>query len=193
MEAALLDLLAVRRGHFRYESGYHGEIWLDLDKLFLKPRALTSFVRELAARLARRQIEVVVGPFAGGAFLAQMIAAELGTLFAYTEPQPSSSSDTLFSVAYRLPDAMAPFLRGKRVAIVDDVINAGSAIRGTFNALVGAGAEPTVVGALLTLGDTAALFIEENGMALKRLATIANPLWEPAKCPHCALGAALDL
>src|SRR5215475_3757318 len=103
MEAVLLDLLEVRRGHFRYESGYHGEIWLDLDTLFLKPRLLTPFVQELAERLARRDVEVVVGPFAGGAFLAQMIAAELGTRFAYTAPQPSSSG-ALFSVAYRLPD-----------------------------------------------------------------------------------------
>lgn len=192
MEAALLDLLEVRRGHFRYESGYHGEIWLDLDTLFLKPRGLTPFVQELAARLARRDVEVVVGPFAGGAFLAHMIAAELGTLFAYTEPQPASS-DALFSVAYRLPDAVAPILKGKRVAIVDDVINAGSAIRGTFKALVAAEAEPAVVGALLTLGEAAAPFIRENGMALERLATLSNPLWGPANCPHCAHGAPLDL
>jgi len=185
-EAALLDLLEVRRGHFRYESGYHGEIWLDLDTLFLKPRALTPFVQELAARLARRDIEVVVGPLTGVAFLAQMIAAELGALFAYTEPQPSSSSDGLFSVLYRLPDAMARFLKGKRVAIADDVINAGSAVRGTFNALVDAGAVPTVVGALLTLGEAAGPFFQKNGMALERLATLASPLWAPADCPHCA-------
>jgi orotate phosphoribosyltransferase len=193
MEAALLDLLEVRRGHFCYESGYHGEIWLDLDRLFVKPRALTPFVQELAARLAQRDIEVVVGPFAGGAFLAQMIAVELGTLFAYAEPQPPSSRDALFSVAYRLPDTIAPFLKGKRVAIVDDVINAGSALRGTFNALIQAGAEPTVVGALLTLGEAATPFIRENRMALERLATIANPLWEPSNCPHCARRAPLGL
>lgn len=193
METALLDLLEVRRGHFRYESGYHGEIWLDLDRLFVNPRALTPFVQELAARLARRDVEGVVGPFAGGAFLAQMIAAELGTLFVYAEPQPASPNDALFSVAYRLPDAMAPSLKGKRTAIVDDVINAGSAIRGTFKALVQAGAEPVVVGALLTLSEAAAPFLRENGMALERLATLANPLWEPANCPHCARGAPLDL
>lgn len=43
MEAALLDLLEVRRGHFRYESGYHGDIWLDLDRLFAKPHALGNW------------------------------------------------------------------------------------------------------------------------------------------------------
>jgi orotate phosphoribosyltransferase len=34
MESNVLDLLPIRRGHFRFESGYHGEIWLDLDRLF---------------------------------------------------------------------------------------------------------------------------------------------------------------
>jgi hypothetical protein len=39
MKAALLDLLEVRRGRFRYESGYHGEIWLNLDRLFAAGRS----------------------------------------------------------------------------------------------------------------------------------------------------------
>ncbi len=176
MEAALLDLLEVRHGHFRYESGYHGEIWLDLDRLFLKPRALAPFVQELAARLARRDVDVVVGPFVGGAFLAQMIAAELGKMFAYTEPQQPSTRDAFFSVAYHLPAARNPIFKSKRVAIVDDVVNAGSAVRGTFKALVEAGAEPTTVGALLVLGEAAAPFIRENGMGMERLVTLANPL-----------------
>ena len=68
------------------------------------------------------------GRWCGGAFLAQMIAAELGVEFAYAEPQPSASTGTLFSVVYRLPGTVAPLLRGKRVAIVDDAVNAGSAV-----------------------------------------------------------------
>ena len=187
MSTAFFDLLQAQRGHFRYESGYHGEIWLDLDALLLKPRALAPFVRELASRLARNDVEAVVGPFAGGAFIAQMIATEIGALFAYAEPQ-QSTNDGLYSVAYRLPGTIAPLLKGKRVAIVDDVVNAGSALRGTFKTLIEAGAQPVVVGALLTLGETAAPFIKDNGMAFEHLATLANPLWAPSDCPHCARG-----
>jgi orotate phosphoribosyltransferase len=192
MSASLLDLLPVRRGHFRYESGYHGEIWLDLDRLFLNPVRIAPLAHELAARLAPNAIEAVVGPLVGGALLAHMIAVELGVEFAYTEGRPSSSDDTLYPMVYRLPVTIAPLTKGKRVAIVDDVINAGSAVRGTYHALTEAGAKPAVVGALLVLGDAAQPFLKSSGMTPVRLATFPNPLWEPATCPLCAQGILLD-
>lgn len=61
MDANLLDLTPVRLGHFRYESGYHGEIWLDLDRLFLNPFRIAPLARDLASSLAPRAIEPVVG------------------------------------------------------------------------------------------------------------------------------------
>lgn len=192
MGANVLDLLKVRRGHFRYESGYHGEIWHDLDRLFFDPRLIAPLIRELATGLARYDVEAIVGPLVGGALVAQMIAAELGALFAYSEPQRPSSPDALYSVAYRLPASVAALLQGKRVAIVDDVVNAGSAVRGTFSALVEAGATPVAAGALLVLGEAAHPFLSENGVSLETLATLANPLWTPADCPSCASGAPLD-
>lgn len=61
MEAQLLDLVSARRGHFRLESGHHGNLWLDLDSLFLRPALLLPFARELARRLAAHRVEAVVG------------------------------------------------------------------------------------------------------------------------------------
>ena len=186
MGVNVLDLMKVRRGHFRYESGYHGEVWLDLDRLFLDPRRIAPLAQDLATRLARRDVEAVVGPLVGGALVAQMIATEIEALFAYTSPQRPSSGDALYSVAYRLPASVAPLLRGKRVAIVDDVVNAGSAVRATFGALVEAGAKPVAAGALLVLGEAAHPFLRQNGVVLESLAALANPLWSPAECPLCA-------
>jgi orotate phosphoribosyltransferase len=112
MGANVLDLLKVRRGHFPYESGYHGEIWLDLDQLFFDLRLITPLTRELATRLVRHDVEAIVGPLVGGALVAQMVAAEIGALFAYTEPQGPSTPDALYSIAYRLPASVATLLRG---------------------------------------------------------------------------------
>jgi hypothetical protein len=95
MESNVLDLLPIRRGHFRFESGYHGEIWLDLDRLFANPRRIAPLARELAGRLSGHDVEAVVGPLVGGAFLAQMIAAELEAEFAYAEPQPAAAGGRL--------------------------------------------------------------------------------------------------
>jgi orotate phosphoribosyltransferase len=192
MDLNVLNLMSLPRGHFRYESGYHGEIWLDLDRLFFDPHRLAPFVRELAANLRGDEVEVVVGPLVGGAFLANMVAAELGSAFAYAERLPPTSGDALASVEYRLPAAVAPLLSGKRVAIVDDAVNAGSALRGTFAACVEVGAEPTVAGALIILGDAASAFAAAKGIRLVSLATLPHPLWTPADCPLCARGTPLD-
>jgi orotate phosphoribosyltransferase len=193
METNVLDLLPIRRGHFRFESGYHGEIWLDLDQLFANPRRIAPLARELAGRLSGHDVEAVVGPLVGGALLAQMIAAELEAQFAYAEPQPAASDDgRLYPVAYRLPNTLAPLLKGKRVAIVDDAINAGSALRATFHALVAEGAKPAVAGALIVLSDTARPFLAANGLQLEGLVTLATPLWSPEVCPLCARQAPLD-
>ena len=50
----LLTLLDKRAGHFQLESGHHGELWLDLDALLLRPSLLQPFVQTLAnLRLSR--------------------------------------------------------------------------------------------------------------------------------------------
>jgi orotate phosphoribosyltransferase len=119
----------------------------------------------------------VCGPLVGGAFVAQFVAAELGVDFVYAERLASP-------LAYRLPAPLREAVRGKRAAVVDDVINAGSATRATLGELRACGARPVVVGALLVLGDRAAGL----GLALERLEHRPSALWDPADCPLCAAG-----
>jgi orotate phosphoribosyltransferase len=103
-----------------------------------------------------------------------------------SERQKEPDSGVLYSVAYRIPDAFHRPLRGQRVAIVDDAINAGSASRATFAALKALGARPVVVGALLLLGETASRFLADSDLPLECIALAANELWTPADCPFCA-------
>src|SRR3954447_6054899 len=89
----LLALLARRQGHFRLESGHHGDLWLDLEPLFLRPTRLRRFAGALALRLDDLAIEAVCGPLVGGAFLAQAVAAELDREFYYTERVTTTGGD----------------------------------------------------------------------------------------------------
>jgi orotate phosphoribosyltransferase len=187
MEEQLLGLLSAQRGHFIFESGHHGNLWLDLDSLFLRPSLLPPFFQELARRLSRHRVEAVVGPLVGGAFVAQAVATELGIEFAFAERLAEAGV-----VRYRIPDAFHRVIAGKRVAIVDDAVNAGSATRATHAALTALGAQPTAVGALLLLGNTALAFLETNNLALERIAALPNELWDPAHCPMCAAGRPLS-
>ena len=62
------------------------------------------------------------------------------------------------------------------MAIVDDVINAGSATRATLADLRACGARPIAVGALLVLGSGAADLTAAEGLALASVARVPNTL-----------------
>ena len=187
MEEKLLELLSARRGHFVLESGHHGNLWLDLDALFVRPANLLPFTRELAQRLSMHGIEAVAAPLVGGALIGQMVATELDVRFAFAERRTGANG-----VSYAIPHALHHHLRGRAVAIVDDAVNAGSATRATFAALTALGAQPVAVGALLILGKAALPFFAANGLAAESIARLPNELWQPARCPMCAAGVPLS-
>jgi orotate phosphoribosyltransferase len=189
----LFELMSMRRGHFRFVSGHHGDIWLDLDRLFQRPDALRPFVDELAVRLARHRIDAVCGALVGGALLAQMIAATLDIDFHFTEPLRASGEPTGEPAVFRLPNSTQRVICNRRVAVVDDAINAGTDVRGTLDALRSCGAVPVVVGALLVLGETGANYVTSQGLMLETLVKIPHQLWAPAACPMCASGVPLDV
>src|SRR5438132_13267919 len=73
MRDGLMDLVSGRKGHFKLESGHHGELWLDLDQLFIRPGDVRPFAKELAGHLAAHQPEMVCGPSIGGPLAAYVL------------------------------------------------------------------------------------------------------------------------
>jgi orotate phosphoribosyltransferase len=191
MQQQLLDSLPQRRGHFCYESGHHGELWLDLDDMFVRPSRLQPFVDALAQKVSSHGVEAVCGPLTGGALLAQLIARALGIEFYFTQPVRALQISKTEGTTYNIPDAIQKCVCGKRLAVVDDAINAGSAVRGTLDALRDAGANPIVVGALIVLGDSSAPILADYQLPMERIATVPNVLWPPDGCPLCAKGVLL--
>jgi orotate phosphoribosyltransferase len=187
----LAHLLPARRGHFRFESGHHGSLWLDLELLCLHPQRLRPICDRLAAALAPHAVEVVCGPLVEGAFVALLVASALGLPFTYADRRSDPRAGGLFPVRYELPRPLRPIVSGKRVAIVNDVINAGSAVRGTLLDLREQGAEVIVIGTLAVLGDAAAHLARDAAVELETLARWPNDLWPPSACPLCAAGAPL--
>jgi orotate phosphoribosyltransferase len=188
---AFLRLAEGRRGHFRLESGHHSTLWLDLDALFADPRAIAPFVEALAAQLRDHAIDIVCGPLLGGAFLAQLLAQSLAAEFCFTE-RSAEKADGLFGTRYELPAAHRTRLRGRRVALVDDVMSAGSALRGTHAALQAAGAIPVAAGAILILGDLGAGYFAQQQLPLAAVLREDYELWAPAVCPLCMAGEPLE-
>lgn len=186
---ALLRLVDSRRGHFVLESGYHTDRWLDLDLLLANHRAVAPFVSALTTALRPHDVQAVCGPMVGGAFLAQLVAAALEVEFYFSEPGPPQGGG-LYRATYRFPGGAVRRLRGKRVALVDDVMSAGSSLLATHVAATAHGATTAVVGALLVLGREGDAVFAREGIPVAAPARGEQQMWTPAECPLCAAGEA---
>jgi orotate phosphoribosyltransferase len=112
----------------------------------------------------------------GGALLAQMVALEAGAELAWSE-LPS----------YALPPSFRDRVRGRRVVVVADAVNAGSAVGATIEALRACGAEVVGVGALMRLGDA-----YSPDVPFAFVEALDSGLWPADRCPMCAAGRRLD-
>ena len=187
----ILKTLPARRGHFLLESGYHTSVWITLDALFVDGQRIAPLVDALAARLRPHGASAVCGPFTGGAFLALLLGRAMNARFFYT--QPAATRETgLFSATYALTPELQRRMAGERVAVVDEMISAGSSVRATIAAVAAAGAAITVVGALVVLGDAAVNHFASVGVPLEALEHRTFPLWTPDECPLCASGEPLE-
>ena len=179
MDGGVIGLARPRRGHFELGTGYHGDVWLDLDALFLRPARLEPHVDQLAGRLRQHQADAVCGPLEGGAFLALALARRLGVAFlpGYRAPDEAAG--------YRLPSVPGGIGRW-RVALADDAVNAGTAIRACAAQLHQGGAEPVAVAALLALGPAQAAVQDTMALPLYAAAQLDSQAWPAGTCPLCA-------
>jgi orotate phosphoribosyltransferase len=200
----ILSALPAREGHFVTESGYHTNLWFSLEALFVHPPALTPLLAALGERLRPYGVSAVCGPLVGGALIAQTLAIELGVDFYFAEPvnveriaqvapvEGTGGASGLFGARYRLPDGLKASVRGARVALVDDLISAGSSARATARALADAGASVAVVGTLLTLGSVGVDHFAERGLPVEALGRGDFAMWTPDVCPLCQAGTPLQ-
>jgi orotate phosphoribosyltransferase len=177
----VVGLARPRRGHFDLGTGYHGDVWLDLDALFLRPSRLRPYVEWLAGRLRQHSPDAVCGPLEGGAFLAYAVADLLGVAFLAGYRSPGQAT------GYHLPSVPGG-IGGWRVAVVDDAVNAGTAVAACLRELGAQGAVPVAVAALLALGETSAMVPASLGVPFYPAGTMPSRAWPAPECPLCADG-----
>ena len=184
IEQELFAAVAASRGHFVYESGHHGDLWLEFDRLFFETEHAHRFVAMLGERTHSLRPDTICGPLVGGAFVAHTLAAQTHRRFAFSEPrmQPDGTAE------YVIPPGLQSRLANARVLVVDDVMNAGSAVRMTADALRKCGATLVGFGALMALGNVGPLLREEYGVPFTALSVTERRLWEPHLCVLCEHG-----
>ena len=119
------------------------------------------------------------------------VAEALGIDFTYAARTAAPSVSDLYSVSYEIPAPLRKIVAGRRIAVVNDVINAGSAVRGTLADLAEQGATPVAIGTLLALGEPPEKLALNAGVPLAALDSDSNEIWAPGRCPLCANGAPL--
>ena len=196
-EAILRDAGAVITGdHFVYITGEHGDGWIDKDALFPDTARTAELCTMLANQIAPAEPELVCGPATGGLIVSQWTAHRLGVSSLFAEHGKDQGYDPAAALAADGP-LRPPFVlrrgydlavAGKRVAVVDDVINTGESIRETVEAVSAAGGEVVVVGALCTRGNAGDLGCDR----LACLCEISIPSWPAGECELCRDGVAVN-
>jgi orotate phosphoribosyltransferase len=155
------------------------------------PEAVAELCSMIAARVADRGVEVVVGPTTGGVILAYEVARQLGVrgFFAEQASRPDGSPRRVFRRGF----ALSP---GERVLLVDDVVTTGASLREMLEPIEGAGGD--LVGAVVLVDRTGGLSTVESASGrsyrAEALWSLDLPTYEPgaAACRGCAAGLPLE-
>lgn len=152
LEPAVAVGALMRGRHFVYTSGKHGDTYFNKDAIFMHTELTFKMCDEIAKHFAGSYIDVVIGPVAGGAVMSQWVAYHLSQregreiLALYADKAKAYSDRAPQFIIKRGYDKQ---VSGKRVLIVDDVLNQGSSIRALVQVVQACGGTVIGVGCLL--------------------------------------------
>ncbi len=175
--------------HFVYVSGDHGSGWIDKDAIYPHTANVERLCRDLADDVREWGIEAVCGPATGGLIIAEWTAHTLGVLSLFTEHDPTPRGNALRG-KFVLRRGYDQMVSGKRVLVVDDIVNTGLSLRETAAAVRAAGGQVVGGACLVSRGnvDAAGLDVERFDYLLE----YKIPAWPPEKCQLCQAGVPIN-
>jgi orotate phosphoribosyltransferase len=171
--------------HFVYISGDHGSGWVAKDLIFIDLDRVKRLAQLLAGIVKKFDAEVLCGPSTGGLIVAQWTAHELGRLAVFTEHDPAHKKSEIRG-RFGLHRGYDKLVRGKRVLVVDDVVNTGLSVRQTAEAVTAAGGDVVAAACLVHRGN-----VDAAGIGVPEYAYLMEydiPNWKAIECPLCKAG-----
>lgn len=168
--------------HVVYTSGRHGSTYVNKDAVYPHTERVSDLCGLLAESVRGHYVEVVCGPALGGIILSQWTAHHLHALAVYAEKAPAGG--------LALRRGYDHVVSGRRVLVVEDVLNTGGSVRETVAAVRAAGGEVVAVAALCNRGGLTAADLDVP--ALHALVELTLESWDAASCPLCRDGVPVD-
>jgi orotate phosphoribosyltransferase len=175
----------IENDHFVYISGDHGSGWIDKNAIFPHTEHVEGLCRDLAAEVKDWGIEVVCGPATGGLIIADWTAHALGVLSVFTEHDAVPRGKALRG-PFVLRRGYDVIVAGKRVLVVDDIVNTGLSLRETAQAVGAAGGVLAGAACLVSRGN-----VDAAGLGVDRYLYLLEyriPAWPAEGCRLCRDG-----
>ncbi len=180
-------------GHFDFGNGYHGRVYLNPHQLFRYPSTIWRFAQDLLDVLPASivdQVEVVAGPVTGGALLAHTMAGLLDSRQLLSRPRTIFAP---FSVDQNCGQTLSRFyqqqIAGRKVLIVDDVLNTGQTLARCVE-LVRAAGGTVIATAQIYDRMEAVVSLDVPNVSLAECKAPEN--YPVGECPMCASGVAIS-
>jgi orotate phosphoribosyltransferase len=171
--------------HFVYISGDHGSGWVAKDVIFVDLARVRRLAQLLSNAVEQFDAEIICGPATGGLIVAQWTAFELGLPAVFAEHDPAHKKSELRG-RFGLHRGYDRLVHGKRVLVVDDVVNTGLSVRQTADAVKSAGGNVVAAACLVHRGN-----VDAAGISVPEYAYLLEydiPNWPAAECPLCEAG-----
>lgn len=175
--------------HFVYISGDHGCGWVAKDVIFVELARVRRLTQLLAGIVKRFDAEILCGPATGGLIVAQWTAYELGLPAVFAEHDLTHAKSELRG-HFGLHRGYDKLVKGKRVLVVDDVVNTGLSVRQTAEAVKAAGGDVVAAACLVHRGN-----VDAAGIGVAEYAYLLEydiPNWPAAECPLCKQGVPIN-
>lgn len=181
----------ISASHVVYTSGLHGSVYVNKDALYPHTAATSRLCAEIAQHFAAAGVETVAGPTIGGVIMAQWVAHHLEAasrqpvLAVYAEEETSAAGkQRVFRRGY------AELIAGRRVLVVEDILNTGGSAAQVVAAVRAAGGDVVGLGALCNRGGVNAAQLAVP--TLFALVELALEAWPAAECPLCQAGVPIN-
>ena len=165
---------ALLEGHFLLSSGLHSAQYMQCALLLEKPWLAQKLCRELAKKIKKIKVDVVIGPALGGILVSYEMGRALKKRSIFAE---RVNGELTLRRGFSLK-------KNEKVLIVEDVITTGKSTNEVAEIVKKNGAKFVAVASIVDRSNGSAAFRAPNYSLLE----MSIQSYEPQKCPMCREG-----